>query len=247
MIVLAGHTRLAAAQQLGLDALAWARPGRDPVVAGRGCGLRSFVQSVEWPLLAAVDPGHWTNLRPDAHPRSGRMRGLACHGFMARPARGAEGVLVGLSTGPAHGPRARWVRLAEWVAVSFQAEEEQFMARVQERERKLGRQTAALTHDLRNQLNLASMQLERLRAEVQVPIRGGGADGEDHAQGLADLSRSWEALGTCARAPWSGRALLNADVWPCATVFSPRREGPGTWRPVANECASWCVAPRIWW
>jgi two-component system sensor histidine kinase HydH len=76
------------------------------------------------------------------------------------------------------------------VAVSFQAEEEQFMARVQERERKLGRQTAALTHDLRNQLNLASMQLERLRAEVQVPIRGGGADGEDHAQGLADLSRS---------------------------------------------------------
>jgi signal transduction histidine kinase len=109
---------------------------------------------------------------------------------MAKPAHGGDGTLVGLSSLPVHGSRTRWPQLAEWVCVSFRAEEEQRLDLAQERERRLGRQTAALNHDLRNHLNLASMQLERLRLEGQSPgdsQTGGSGDGPAK---LAELSRS---------------------------------------------------------
>lgn len=180
----------ALARGLGLDALAWVQPGRDPVVGGRGHGLRAVVQSMEWPLLVGIPEGGCVDLRPDSHPGSGRMRAFEGYGFMARSAHGGDGTLVGLAALPVHGSRARWPQLAEWVCVSFMAEEEQRLDLAQERERRLGRQTAALNHDLRNHLNLASMQLERLRLEGPSPRERESGGPGDGAVNLADLSRS---------------------------------------------------------
>lgn len=186
-----GEELLAAlAERLGLDALAWVPPGRDPVVGGRGHGLRALVQSIEWPLLIGLPEGGCVDLRPEAHPGSGRICSFAGHGFMARPAQGGGGTLVGLSALPVHGARTRWPQLAEWVCVSFMAEEEQRLDLAQERERRLGRQTAALNHDLRNHLNLASMQLERLQLEGRSARDGQAGGPGDGAVNLAELSRS---------------------------------------------------------
>ncbi len=190
----------ALADRRGLDVLAWIPPGREPIVGGRGCSLRAFVHSIEWRVLAGLSAGSCVDLRSNLHPSSGRMRGFAGHGFMAQPLNDSDGTLVGLSSEPVQGSPALWLQLAEWVSLSFMAEEEQHRANVEERERRLGRQTAALNHDLRNHLNLASMQLERLQAEG-LPASAGSFEVQDGGGvSLADLSRSLgNARDLCAR------------------------------------------------
>jgi len=80
--------------------------------------------------------------------------------------------------------------LAEWVAARFLEAAEQGQQHLGEQERRLGRRAAALNHDLRNQLNLASLQLERLRSEAVGPARAEVGPERVQAADLADLSRS---------------------------------------------------------
>ena len=95
------------AERFRLDALAWVPRGREPVVGGRGYGLRTLVQSLDWPLMAGLRAGDCLDLRSEAHPGSGRLRSLAGHGFMAKPAHNEDGTLVGLSSLPVQGSRTR--------------------------------------------------------------------------------------------------------------------------------------------
>ena len=204
--------------QMSLDALAWIAPGRDPLVEGRGYGRRALLHCIDWPVLSDLAAGGVVDLRANAYPLSGKMRGFGGYGFMVKSPGGCDGTLVGLSSRPAHGTAAQWMQMARRVSARFVAEEDRRRAETQERESRLGRQTAALNHDLRNHLNLASMQLERLQAEdVSADSESPGVQAGDTVN-LDDLSRS---LGN-ARDLCAGTVLGRSELERRRIALRPR-------------------------
>lgn len=122
-------------------------------------------RSVDWVLAGRVAPAGVHLVGAEDRRRSPRLASGAGREFYVRTGPGAssQGILRIVCGGVLPIGRVALVALAELVAgiarVSAQAEE----AETADRERRLGQRAASLTHDLRNQLTLALLQVERLR------------------------------------------------------------------------------------
>lgn len=184
------------AGELGVQVLEW-------LPAGGGAGAAwpfHRPRSVEWPLAEGLAPAEVRLIGGEDRRRAPRLAAGAGREFYVRTGPGVErgGLLRVVAARALPLGRAALVALAELVARVARATEDPEDALAALRERALGRQAAALTHDLRNQLTLALLQLERLRAQEQ---GGLGLDA------LEDVLRSAHELcaagltGTAAPAP----------------------------------------------
>jgi len=120
---------------------------------------------VDWGLVADLAPGQVHSVGQQDRLRSPRLAAGEGREFYVATAAGVQpaGVLRLLSDRTLPLGRTALVALADLVAGLCAAREQGAAARVARREREIGRRVATLAHDLRNQLTLAILQLERVR------------------------------------------------------------------------------------
>ncbi|MDA1266508.1 MAG: HAMP domain-containing sensor histidine kinase [Planctomycetota bacterium] len=155
-------------RELGARRVEWLAPG-----APRG-GARN-PRAIDWALAARVAPAEVHLIGAEDRRRYPRLAAGDGRELYVRPGPGVEpqGLLRVVSDRALPLGRAAFVALAELVAGVVRTVEHREERATARRERELGRQAAALTHDLRNQLTLALMQLDRVRAEEQLSALGG--------------------------------------------------------------------------
>ena len=144
------------AQELGAKRVAWLPHRGSPI-----CGSDLDPRAVDWGRVRSVLPGRSAWLDPLRCPRAA-ARGT--WQVMAAPARGVDpgGVLWIEAPGPLALDSEQLCALAGLVAASL---ERCTPPPPPDPLLELGRRAAGLTHDLRNELTHALMQLERVRME----------------------------------------------------------------------------------
>jgi signal transduction histidine kinase len=171
------------AAELGAAGLAWLP------AAGRAVGSRSFrPREIDWGLARSLAPGETLELGPAVRGRRSRLAARADWEVLVAAPGGVHppGVLRANAPAPLPLTVDQLATLVRLVAAVLARCDPEVAARAH-RERRLARRAAGLTHDLRNQLTLALLQLERLRD---------GADERDTA-GLARTLTDARAL--CAQ------------------------------------------------
>lgn len=219
------------AQELEAGTVAWL-PGEGPGAAWSG--PRPDPRAVDWELVARLDPGEVR--RPGAADRRRSPRLAAGEGpiVLARP--GADvpggGVLCLLGTPSAARERLgspELAALAEMVAAVAGLERAEGSAQARRRELAIGRSVATVTHDLRNQLTLALLQLERLRVSAGDETRDAALDGLDALESVLCAARDLcaETLTGAPPAPRKRlvlRAVLVEEARAAASVARTDRE-----------------------
>lgn len=173
--------------ELGASGLAWL-PDDGPAV-GSPAGLGP--KQVDWGLLDQLVPAQ-VHLVGRADRRRSPRRALAgAREFYVRTGPGVEpaGVLRVVSEGGLSLGRAALLALAEMVAGLDGVGRARERSAAERGERDLGRRVATVTHDLRNQLTLALLQVERLRlaADDDGALGGGGGSVGEVLDGLDGL------------------------------------------------------------
>ncbi len=158
------------AEELGARELVWLPHGGGEVCASRPLALRG----IEWEFVRELAPGDVRRISETARRRSPRL-GVRVDSELY--AAGADGVLRCLGGAPLSDADARaLVEVVEGVARRRlqDGEEQSLDARG---ERALGRRAASLSHDMRNQMTLALLELERLRDTDRDALEAQGFDG----------------------------------------------------------------------
>jgi len=162
-------------RELGARDLAWLPRGPSPMpgsdrahAAGRTGGAssgRGDTRAVDWGLVADLAPGQVHSVGEQDRRRSPRLAAGEGREFYVATAQGVRpaGVLRLLSDRTLPLGRRALVALADLLAGLCATREQGAAARTARRERDIGRRVASLSHDLRNQLTLAILQVERVR------------------------------------------------------------------------------------
>jgi len=171
------------AVELGARLLEWLPEGSGPGAAWPVHRPRA----IDWALAARVAPAEVRLVGAEDRRRSPRLAAGTGREFYVRTGHDVVdgGLLRVVSDRTLPLGRAAFVALAELVARVARAAEDEEHRGAAIRERALGRRAAALSHDLRNQLTLALLQLQRLRT----PTRGAAEVDE-----LEDVLRAAQEL-----------------------------------------------------
>jgi len=158
------------AAELGATELAWLQRRGGEIVASRPLTLRS----VDWEFVRDLEPDSVRRLSGDCRRRAPR---LAVRSGGELYVAAEEGVLRCLGSAARELGDADARALVELVAGVARRDAERTRSKEAHGERALGRRAASLGHDMRNQMTLALMELERLRDTDREALEAQGFDG----------------------------------------------------------------------
>ncbi len=155
------------ASALKLTSAAWVERGAPPVLVGLCASERLWNRSLDWALANSLQPGQVVIRSAEYRCPVPTLSINTPVAIYIRPLdpTGGFSFLHFISPRSWRGTRVQLLQLAEWwvgYRCAYLRACEQKRSRLEQR---IGRSAAALTHDLRNQLSLAGLQLERFLEE----------------------------------------------------------------------------------
>ncbi|TDJ79779.1 MAG: HAMP domain-containing histidine kinase [Planctomycetota bacterium] len=135
-----------------------------PAVAAVGGGRRD-ARTIDWGRAGAIPPGRLLTVGAEQRRRSPRLAAGEGWEVLIAPTTGHPRGLLRIASGRPIGlSEHEFVALADLVAGLARHAAQQHAFAGEQRERAAGRRLATIAHDLRNQLTLSLLQLERLEA-----------------------------------------------------------------------------------
>lgn len=156
-------------EELGADGVAWIGDGGE-----HHAWPRPEPRTIEWRLVDSLAPGEVRMVREEDLARSPRLAASDARRLYIRTGDSAPapGVLAVASHGTIPLGRAAWVALAELAGIAARDLEDPRARSKAHRERELGRRAGGVLHDLRNQLAVAILQVDRASEEADYEVGG---------------------------------------------------------------------------